>query len=337
MMNLSNLPKVSLPFSWHGEEWTHFSHSLAGGQLPHALLLVGGQYSGKAQLALAMSRLLLCSEGGSGHNCGGCHACELSASGSHGDFKWVQPQEKSRVIKIDQVRDVVQFSQKTAAFGMRKVIVIAPADSMNVNAFNALLKSLEEPTEGTYLILVCNRLHGVPATIRSRCQIRRLAMPDAEASLSWLDGLTGKRKESQKLLTLALDRPLLAKQIYESSDTEAYAQRSLAIQALLHGQISVSQAGAMWDDVEVSVFLEQCSGQLQYLLRSLSQERLQTKEVQAAFVLLDDIVRLQQAVSAGMNPSRQLLVESLLSKVRRVLGGTRLGDNIQSQLGDVRV
>jgi DNA polymerase-3 subunit delta' len=301
------------------------------------LLLVGGQYSGKAQLALAMSRLLLCSQGEGGNNCGRCHACKLSASGSHGDFKWVQPQEKSRVIKIDQVRDLVQFTQKTAAFGMRKVIVIAPADSMNVSAFNALLKSLEEPAEGTYLILVCNRLHGVPATIRSRCQILRLVMPDAEASLSWLDAVTGNRKESQKLLTLAADRPLLAKQLYESADTEAYAQRSLAIQALLQGHISVSQAGAMWDDAEVSVFLEQCSGELQYLLRSLSRERLRTREVRAAFGLLDEIVRLQQAVSAGVNPSRQLLVESLLSKVRRELGGTPLGDNIQPQLGDVRV
>lgn len=335
-MNLSNLQKVSLPFPWHGEEWTHFSDALAGGHLPHALLLVGGQYSGKAQLALAMSRLLLCSQGENGNNCGHCHACELSASGNHGDFRWVQPQEKSRVIKIDQVREVVQFTQKTAAFGKHKVIVFAPADSMNVNAFNALLKPLEEPAEGTYLILVCNRLHGVPATIRSRCQIHRLAIPDTETSLSWLDGVTGNRKESQKLLTLAVDRPLLAQQLYEGAETEAYAQRSLAIQTLLQGHISVSQAGAMWDDIDVSVFLEQCSVQLQHLLRSLSAEQLRTQEVQTVFVLLDELVRLQRAVNAGVNPSRQLLVESFLSKVWRELGRGALGDNIQSKLGDVR-
>ena len=104
------------------------------------LLLDGVQYSGKSQLALSLSRLLLCAHAEGGLNCGRCHACELSAGGSHGDFRWVQPEGKSRVIKIDQIREVVRFSNMTAGFGLRKVMVLAPADSMNVNAFNALLK-----------------------------------------------------------------------------------------------------------------------------------------------------------------------------------------------------
>ena len=72
-----------------------------------------------AGLALSLSRLLLCHEPDGGLNCGRCHACELTASGNHGDFRWLQPGDKSRVIKIDQVREVVEFGNKTAAFGRR--------------------------------------------------------------------------------------------------------------------------------------------------------------------------------------------------------------------------
>ena len=334
MIDLNNISDVSEPLPWQKTEWADLTAALAAGHLPHALLFVGGQYTGKAQLALSIARLMLCSEPRGGRNCGRCHACELSGSGGHGDFRWVQPQEKSRVIKIDQVRDLVRFTQKTAAFGRRKVIVFAPADSMNVNAFNALLKPLEEPAANTYLILVCNRLHGVPPTIRSRCQILRVAMPGQEESLIWLDGITGNRGESQKLLALAADRPLLAKQLYGSADTESIAARSLAIEALLQGQLSVGQAGAVWGDAELSVILEHCSGELQRLLRNLSAQRLQARGARAAFSLLDEINRLQRAVSAGTNPSRQLLMESLLSKIRRELGGASLGDNIQTELGD---
>jgi hypothetical protein len=159
-------------------------------------------------------------------------------------------------------------------------------------------------------------------------------MPGQEESLIWLDGITGNRGESQKLLALAADRPLLAKQLYGSADTESIAARSLAIEALLQGQLSVGQAGAVWGDAELSVILEHCSGELQRLLRNLSAQRLQARGARAAFSLLDEINRLQRAVSAGTNPSRQLLMESLLSKIRRELGGASLGDNIQTELGD---
>ena len=172
-------------------------------QLPHALLLVGGLHAGLPELALALTRLLLCSEPEGSHNCGHCHACVLSASGAHGDFRWVEPVEKSRVIKVDQVRDAVQFSNQTAAFGLRKVIVLAPADNMNLDAYNALLKSLEEPAANTFWILVCHGIFGVPATIRSRCQIRRLAIPDEVSALDWLDKKTGDREQSQALLSLS--------------------------------------------------------------------------------------------------------------------------------------
>jgi DNA polymerase-3 subunit delta' len=328
VIDLHNVENVSSPLPWHSQEWEHLNEQLRNGQLPHALILAGGQYQGKAQLALALSRLLLCAETEGTFNCGQCHACQLSARGSHGDFKWVQPEEKSRSIKIDQVRNVVLFSNKTAGLGLRKVIVLTPADSMNVNAFNALLKSLEEPAKDTYLILVCHRMYAVPATIRSRCQILRLPMPSAEESCKWLDKTTSDRKESEMLLFLADSRPLLAQELYVTGGAEMFSARRKSLQALLNGTITVPQAGALWGDAEIATFLDDLAMDLQRLLNSLSREQLKTKHGREAFGLTDEVARLQRAVSAGANPNKQLLVEALLSRAHRELGGGLLGGKV---------
>ncbi len=333
-MELTELPQISSPLPWHLREWTHFKQQLAEGQLPHALLLVGRQYTGKSHLALALSRLLLCSQAEGSFNCGHCHACELSAGGTHGDFRWVEPGDKSRVIKIEQIRDIVRFTNQKASFGLRKVIVLRPAESMNVNAFNALLKSLEEPANDTYLILVCHRMYGVPATIRSRCQIIRLATPDTDACLDWLEKTTGGRDKSQQLLALAAGLPLLAQQLYRSGGDEEFAQRHVGLKALLAGSINGLQLAALWSEIDLDTFLQQLAVELQQLLSQLSFEQLRTSQGRNAFGLLDEIVRLQQATRAGANPSKQIVMDVLLSKFFRELGPDLLGDNIQAHSGE---
>ena len=336
-MELNNLPRISAPLPWQRPEWDQLQQQLAAGQLPHALLLAGRQYTGKSQLALALSRLLLCPDADRSGNCGHCHACELSATGGHGDFRWVQPEEKSRVIKIEQIREVVRFTNKTAGYGLRKVIVLAPADTMNVNAFNALLKALEEPARDTYLILVCHRMYGVPATIRSRCQIIRLTTPHKEVCLDWVDQTTGNREHSEELLSLADGLPVLAQQLYNGGSADAFLGRQLGLQGLLAGQISVPETSAMCSELEITAFLEQLARELQRLLGSLSLERLRSIEGRAVFVLLHEVGRLQQEVSAGVNPNKQLLVEAVLSKCRSALGAGLLGDTISEQRGGALV
>jgi DNA polymerase-3 subunit delta' len=334
-MELTGLPEVSAPLPWQARDWSHLNQQLADRKLPHALLLVGNEYTGKARLAMALSRLLLCHQSSGGLNCGHCHACQLSASGNHGDFRWLQPEEKSRVIKIDQVRSVVEFSNKTAGLGQRKVVVIAPADSMNVNAANALLKSLEEPAADTYLLLVCHRLHSLPATVRSRCQIVKLAVPDGQQCLAWLDQTTRERAQSEHLLALADGRPLLAERLFADDAGDALAKLRLALQGLLTGRVSVPEAGALFAATSVEEFLEQLAAELQGLLRRSQGQQLTSRQGRAAFVLWDEILRLQRAVSAGANPNRQLIVDALLGKFERELGDGLLGDNIQSLKGDV--
>jgi DNA polymerase-3 subunit delta' len=321
-MQLGGLPQVSAPLPWQAPDWQHLNKQLAAGQLPHALLLAGGQYTGKSRLAMALARLLLCHSPSGGLNCGHCHACELSASGGHGDFRWLEPEDKSRVIKIDQVRSVVEFTNKTASFGQRKVVVLAPADSMNVNAANALLKSLEEPAADTYMLLVCHRLHNLPATVRSRCQLLKLAVPDSEQCLEWLDKVTRSRELSAKLLSLADGRPLLAEQLYQGDAADDLARLRLGLQGLLQGGVSVPEAASLLHEAGTEDFLAQLAAEVNRLLRDFSGEQLKSRRGRGAFALLDEIMGLQRAVSAGANPNRQLLVEALLSKFQRELRET---------------
>jgi DNA polymerase-3 subunit delta' len=245
----------------------------------------------------------------------------------------VQPDERSRVIKIDQIRDLVAFVNRTSSFGSRKVVVIYPADSMNINASNALLKALEEPVPNTYLALVCHRPHGVPATIRSRCQVIRLPTPGRDQSLPWLQQLAGDTDRLDELLALADGRPLAAVELLRQGRAEGLAITRGAIQGVLRGQVSALQAAEALGEVEPGEFLLQLQVALQELIRRQGGGSIQRREVRAAFALDDDINRLRGALAAGANPNASLLVDALLTLCERELGGALGGDIMEAGQG----
>ncbi|TGD73649.1 DNA polymerase III subunit delta' [Mangrovimicrobium sediminis] len=327
-MELAGLPACSAPLPWQQPAWERLGRQREEGRLPHALLLAGAAHIGKERLALALSRLLLCHQPTGGINCGKCHACELSAAGTHGDFRWVAPQEKSRVIKVDQVRQAIDFASRTAGQGAAKVVVISPAEAMNTNAANALLKCLEEPAADTFLLLVSARVQRIPATVRSRCQMQRLVTPSAEQSLAWLDQVTGERGESERWLDFAGGLPLLAESLYGSADAEKQVASRIACRALLAGQVGVGEAINMLEDVDLEQVLEQVADTVRRELRGAAAGQLQGEPARRLFALLDEIGGLQRAVAAGANPNRQLLCEVVLEKLHFLLGGPRAGGSI---------
>ncbi|MFV8817305.1 DNA polymerase III subunit delta' [Haliea sp. E17] len=315
------LPEVSPPLPWQYPAWEQLARQIEGATLPHALMLVAPRYTGKERFATALARLLLCEQPDGGLNCGRCRACQLTAAGSHGDFHWLGPEGKAQVIKVDSVRHAVSLASKTATHGRAKVIVFSPVEAMNVNAANALLKCLEEPTPETYMLLLAAQPHRIPATVRSRCQQLRLPAPQREQSLAWLDSATGARGESEKWLDLADGRPLLAQQLYSDPEADNLVAPRLACAALLAGEIDVGRAVAMVESSELPQVLEQVAATLRSWLASCDAPTLRGRRARALFALLDEVGDAQRAVNSGANPNRQLLCEVILEKLHFLLGG----------------
>ncbi len=324
----AEIPAVSTPLPWQAGIWARLNEQLEEGQLPHALLITGPEFIGKSRLALALTRLLLCARPVAGLNCGECHPCELSASGNHGDLRWLEPDGKSQIIKIDQVRALVEFTSRTASFGLRKVAIISPAERMNTNAANALLKVLEEPPANTYLVLVCHRPHGLPATIRSRCQLLKPPLPNTEQSVEWLAPQCGGPQESERLLKLASDRPLLAAGLYGQPGGERLQLVQHAMTEVFAGRAGVAVLTAALAGEDLVQALAHLAQGIQSLLRNLDGGALASDQARSGFALLDEISQIQRAINGGSNPNPQLLLDALLGKVQRMLGDGGLGDNI---------
>jgi DNA polymerase-3 subunit delta' len=144
------------------------------GRLPHALLISGSEGLGKRMLADWLAGTLLCEQShGDVSACGQCSACGWFDNGWHPDLLRLEPEEAGKAIKVDQVRRLGASLGMTSHSGGYKITIVQPADAMNVNAANSLLKTLEEPTANTLLILLTATPGRLPATILSRCQRRR--------------------------------------------------------------------------------------------------------------------------------------------------------------------
>lgn len=155
--------------------------------LPHALLVHGAPGTGKRLLVEAMVALLLCEQAGeaaaSGSAnatiapglplaCGSCNSCKQLRSGNHTDYRLLIPTEERKIIRVGDTREFVNWALLTAnSRAGVKVGVIDSVEAMNPNAANSLLKTLEEPAAGTFIICIANWPGSLPATITSRCQL----------------------------------------------------------------------------------------------------------------------------------------------------------------------
>ncbi|MEM7206839.1 MAG: hypothetical protein AAF434_03350 [Pseudomonadota bacterium] len=157
---------------YQSEAWSRIVTRMRESRVPHALLVSGHRSSEKSAFARAIATSLLCQSPreGDARACGKCASCGLLDAGSHADFLSTGLLEDSRTIRIDQIRKLCEELALTAQHGGYRVAIINPADAMNVNASNSLLKSLEEPPSNTVMILVSSKTGSIPATIRSRCQ-----------------------------------------------------------------------------------------------------------------------------------------------------------------------
>jgi DNA polymerase-3 subunit delta' len=161
-------------------------------RLPHALLVFGPRGVGKLSLAERIAQLLLCE--GEKKPCNACDACRWFSGGNHPDFRRIEPEilwpekpeKPSIVIKVEQVRELADFLYVRSHRAGRRVALVHPAEDMNENAANALLKGLEEPPAAAVFILVSHRPAQLLPTIRSRCVQVPVPLPPREAAIGWL-------------------------------------------------------------------------------------------------------------------------------------------------------
>ncbi len=147
--------------------------------LHHGLLLEGARGAGKSSAALVLAQALLCESVDRELPCGQCAACGLVAAGAHPDLHVVGVLDDKHDISVDQVRELQGTLERSAFQGRARVAILDPADLLTEQAQNALLKTLEEPGAGTFLLLPTARPEALLATVLSRVgRLRMLPLDD---------------------------------------------------------------------------------------------------------------------------------------------------------------
>lgn len=148
------------------------------GRLPHAMIFYGQSGIGKETFAYRLARFLLSNPSQSVLDLTVCDTIikQIAENNCFNLFKLEpNPEKKTQIIDVDQVRAVKASLYKTIEKNENRVVFIHPADTLNTNAANALLKMLEEPPERTYFILVTNVLESLLPTVISRCRLVRFS------------------------------------------------------------------------------------------------------------------------------------------------------------------
>jgi len=253
---------------WHAATWQRLQPLLARGT--HALVLHGAAGIGKKSLAIDVARSALCeSRTDDGRSCGCCPGCVLTAAGNHPDLRIVVPDamavwrgisaadeesaqgeaseggegdappeegakraKLSAQIRIPQVRMLADFVSTSTHRGGRRVVVLAPAERLNNEAANALLKMLEEPPPSSLFVLVTDAIDDLLPTVRSRCVLVHVGAPTQAEALRWLRGQQVDRADER--LAAAGGAPIAALAMAQAEEQEA-SQRELLLDLLAQG------------------------------------------------------------------------------------------------------
>lgn len=310
---------------WLDATWHQLNQVRNQGRLPHALLIIGAEGVGKQVFASQLAHSLLCETPlVDGQACGRCPACAWLQAGTHPDLLQLSPEEAGKAIKVDQVRSLCTELGMTSHAGGHKVAIIHPADAMNTNAANSLLKTLEEPTHNTLLILLTALPGKLPATIRSRCQQLRLILPQQSVAQRWLESSGVPADVATRCLQMAGGAPLKALELAGSDLGELREQRLEELWQVFSGRLDPVLLAGQWLGKQESQTLHWWLRWLRDLI-SWQMGRRQPADVEAVQKLqkisesvdsrqicnlADQVIRALNGLGSGLN--RQLILEDLL-------------------------
>ncbi|HEC13293.1 MAG TPA: DNA polymerase III subunit delta' [Acidiferrobacteraceae bacterium] len=268
-------------------------------QLSHGLLFAGPQGLGKRAFVHEFTSWLLCLNPTTGKQaCGQCSSCRHWEAGSHPDLHVLQSEADtqkfetdplsrhalryqderagqrkhlSTIIAVDQVRRLISNMQTRAHSAPNKVVVLLPAEAMNQNAANSLLKLLEEPPEDSYLLLLSHQPSSLPATIRSRCSVTEFRIPPRDRALAWLEaqwvGKSNGKNNNELVLGLAAGAPLRAQAYTEDGFLEHRKQMITDVTGLTQGTADPVSCAKRWQDFGVNNVLAWLQGWVIDLIR----------------------------------------------------------------------
>ncbi len=240
-----------MTYPWHDPLWAHLDAYLIQDRLPHALLLSGARGLGKRRLAKAFAARVLCETATA---CGRCGPCRLLAASSHPDLIEIAP-EAGKPLTVDRIRGLIGRLELKPQYRRGRMVVVESADQMNAAAANSFLKTLEEPAEETTILLLCEMPGRLPATILSRCQHLKLAVPPASQALRWLQDQGFAAELSQVALGQTGGAPLAAKQWMESDLPDRRRRFMETLEKLLDGRHDPVLLAASWQEEDLSRLL----------------------------------------------------------------------------------
>jgi DNA polymerase-3 subunit delta' len=332
------LSRAALP--WLGPPCARLAAMQDQGRLPHGLLLFGQPGAGQTELGLWVAARLLCRSGAT-KPCGGCTDCRLFLAGSHPDFRWISVASDKKEISIEQMRTLSDALSLRSYRGGAKVALIEPAEAMNIKSFNALLKTLEEPSDDTFLLLATSRSDRMPRTIASRCMRLRVPLPETAAALAWLSESL-PRAGWDGLLRLAHGAPFLAIEYADAGLENLDQQMRDSLAAGEEGRMDIIGAARAWAENAPAARLFWLESWLTRSLKdaSLSSDLvndnrlpwlrrpgLETK-IRAGYRLLDQLRDARRLAGGSLNT--QLLFEGLLVPLAALLGSA--ADKVQESL-----
>lgn len=300
-------------------------------RLPHGILIYGQAGAGQADFGLWLTNRLLC-RSTAARPCGDCADCRLFLAGSHPDFHWVSVLEDKKEIAVQQLRGLSEVLTLRSYRGGPKIGLIEPAEAMNNHSFNALLKTLEEPPEETYLLLATSRSDRIPRTIASRCARFRMPLPEAGEALAWLQA-AGVEQGGEGLLRLANAAPFLAADYAAEGLAGLDKEMHEAIDAATQGPLDVVGLAREWWDKAPSARLGWLENWLALALKEAGQSgelvnnnRLpwlrgpaRDMKIRSAYRLLDELRDARRQQGGPLNA--QLMFERLLVSLAALLRG----------------
>ena len=296
-------------YPWHKSVWDRPDNLK---NLPHALMIAGARGLGKRSLATRLAERLLCMAPTATHGCGNCKGCHLFQAGTHPDLLLVEPEESKKEIVIDQIRALAEFMALRPHTAAHKVALIFTADNLNLHAANGLLKMLEEPPAGSYLLLASDQPGRLLPTIRSRCVRLDLVPPPIDQGIAWLRTQTS---EPEALLRLSLgaarQAPLGALRLLEQGDGARLATLLVDLEALTTGHTDPATVAAVWKKAGSAFALDWLQG---WLADALAARQIAPDPLQASLAHMDpsNLHRFLDAVTETRRLVHEPLDELLL-------------------------